>query len=102
MVVVTARVGLGDSKRLRELLAGAGPRDPAGHGLERHEVFVAADLVVFVFEGAQSGDAVRRLLPPELAETACVAEQVFSWERPIELDGVAYGPQPGPGDSDGG
>ena len=29
-------------------------------------------------------------------------QEVFSWRRPRELDGVTFGPTPGPGDSDGG
>ena len=37
-----------------------------------------------------------------LRRTPHVPGEVFSWERIFDLEGVSFGPQPGPGDSDGG
>jgi hypothetical protein len=70
--------------------------------------------MVFLFEGLHADAEVRRLLDgagalggaSRLAEHVegppKVFEEVFSWERPAELDGVSFSALPGAGDSDGG
>lgn len=112
--ILTARLKRGAFTRVREILREGPPFDLAGTSLERHQVFLARDEIVFVFEGLHAEEEVRHLLsdPGVLGRTGRLVrhlqglprtlEEVFSWERPIELDGVSFQADPGPGDSDGG
>jgi hypothetical protein len=100
---------------VRALLKQGPPFDPASiDGLERHEVYLAADEAVFVFESALGADGLAPLLAdPKLWEHASawgehvagaprIAEEAFSWSRPRLEEDVFYLPTPGPGDSEGG
>jgi hypothetical protein len=80
----------------------------------RHNVFLTAREVVFVFEARGAEAALH--LPGEdpafwkaadawselLAEAPRVAQERFSWTRSPDSPGFSYEPTPGPGDSDGG
>jgi hypothetical protein len=97
------------------LLKQGPPFDPASiEGLDRHEVYVTGDEVVFVFESALGADALAPLLAdPKLWERVSawgehvagaprIAEEAFSWSRSQPNEDVFYLPTPGPGDSEGG
>jgi hypothetical protein len=105
----------GSHDAVRELLAGGPPFDPDEiPGLERHEVFLTADEVVFTFDADLSDRALDALVAaPELWSAAVawrehiagpprLAESAFSWLRAAEPDELSSLPTPGPGDSDGG
>ena len=112
--VVTARLRPGAAPKVIELLEEGPPFDLDESGLERHMVFVADDELVCVFEGDRAEEETGRLLEASsvlegagrLAEhiegQPSLPREVFSWERPVELEGITFGPDPGPGDSDGG
>lgn len=100
---------------VRALLASGPPFDPEQmEGLDRHEVFLTAQEVIFLFDSNFGGDALARLIAdPELWQAAGawrehiagqprLAEEVYSWTRRNDTDELSYLPTPGPGDSDGG
>jgi hypothetical protein len=100
---------------VRALLEAGPPFDPDQvAALDRHEVFLTSNEVVFVFESPLGPDALTELLAtPEVWQAASawrehlaaaprIAEDAFSWERPELGNSVHYLPTPGPGDSDGG
>jgi hypothetical protein len=90
-VVAKLRPGAGDeAARLIEL---GPPFELEKTGMERHLVFLAADTVVFVFEGgnpnvvlnALSGTDEQSVLgawEPLLVETPTLAREAYSWVRP--------------------
>jgi hypothetical protein len=112
-IVLPIRPGSHDA--VRELLAAGPPFDPRDiPGLERHEVFLTTDEVVFTFD-AQPGDQALDTLvaDPDLWSAAAawrehlaglprLAESAYSWLRVEESDELSSLPTPGPGDSDGG
>jgi hypothetical protein len=112
--VVTAKLKPGCSAKFRRLLREGPPFEIAQTSLQRHLVFLAGDALVLLFEGQHAEREAKELLedPHVLGRMgrlrSCIEgaplllEEVFSWERPPpEIDGVAFGPQPGPGDSEG-
>jgi hypothetical protein len=84
----------GAEAAVEELLDAGPPFDPAAAGLDRHEVFLTGDEVIFVFESRDGTEAVEAMLaepsmapateawelhmagPPRLARLAYV------WSRP--------------------
>lgn len=112
--VVTARLREGSAEKVAQILREGPPFDIAATALERHEVFLSEGEVVFLFEGPRAEEEARRLMGSQsvIARVGrfdvhtdgepCLVREVFSWERPSQLDGVTFGPQPGPGDSEGG
>lgn len=112
--IVTASLRDGTADRIAEILREGPPFDLAETSLERHEVFLGDDELVFVFEGPGADAEARRLfknphvlnrlrrIRPHLQATPRLPREVFSWERPPQMDGVFFGADPGPGDSDGG
>lgn len=100
---------------VRSLLEGGPPFDPSQvAALDRHEVFLTSNEVVFVFESNLGTDALMEVLAgPDVWQAATawrehlagpprIAEDAFSWERPEPGNSMHYLPTPGPGDSDGG
>jgi hypothetical protein len=89
---VVARLRPGSGERARQILAGGAPYglDEAGFG--RHSVFLADEVVVFVFEGPGIEGLVRDLVDdpassstfsvwgPLLEGTPVLAREVFYWE----------------------
>jgi hypothetical protein len=113
VVVLPLKTGARDE--VRALLDAGPPFEPeAIEGLVRHEVFLTADEVVFMFESDLGVDALAPVLSqPHVWQAAGawhehidgpprIAEDVFSWSRAEEAAGVHFLPTPGPGDSDGG
>jgi hypothetical protein len=112
-IVLPIRPGSHDA--VRELLAAGPPFDPRDiPGLERHEVFLMADEVVFTFDAQLSDQALDTLVADANLWSAAVAwgehvagvprlaESAYSWLRVEESDELSSLPTPGPGDSDGG
>jgi hypothetical protein len=112
--VVTVGLKAGSFGEVRAILRQGPPFALEPTSLERHQVYLHRDELVFVFEGLHADAEVRRLLDDagalggasRLAEHVegppRAFEEVFSWERPAELDGVSFSALPGAGDSDGG
>ena len=111
--VVTARLREGSRHEVATLLEHGPPFDIERTSLERHEVFLGENEVVFLFEGPHAEAEARRLLfdarvasharpiSGDIQGPAELPAEVFRWERAPSLDGVSFGAQPGPGDSDG-
>jgi hypothetical protein len=103
----------GATGRARDLLKHGPPFDPAEAGLERHQVFLAEDEAIFVFE-ADAGDAVERLAADEsiwqaaagwgdlVAGPPRLADQAYAWSRPHPPEDTSFASTPGQGDSEGG
>jgi hypothetical protein len=112
--VVTARLKRGRLEHVREILREEPPFDAAETALQRQQVFLGRDEVVFLFDGPQADEVGRRLLDDSgilgrrgriarhLSGSPRTAYEVFSWDRPVELEGVSFQGSPGPGYSDGG
>ena len=112
--VITARLKPGSAPEALELIRQGPPFDLEGSRLERHMAFMSDDELVLVFEGVHAAEEARRLLQgspdPKVTDRLgdliegepTLPREVFSWERPTELEGVTFGPDPGPGDSEGG
>ena len=112
VIVVPLREG-GD-REARALLRQGPPVEPERGSLERYWAFVTNREAVLVFEapglGANDGAPWRDVSAwregsrwERCTESAPrLAQSIRSWERPPELDGLFFGPQPGPGDSEGG
>jgi hypothetical protein len=111
--VVTARLRKGSAPRLLEILRKGPPFDVGATSLDRHLVFLSEEELIFLFEGEHADEQAERLLTPKmLGPSGCIGAhldgspgtpvEVFSWARPPRLDGVYFGPYPGPGDSEGG
>jgi hypothetical protein len=91
-LAVVARLQPGSGERARRILAGGAPYglDEAGFG--RHSVFLAEEVVVFVFEGPGIEGLVRDLVDdptssstfsvwgPLLEGTPVLAREEFYWE----------------------
>jgi hypothetical protein len=114
-VAIVLPIEVGSHGAVRELLAAGPPFDPRDiPGLERHEVFLSADEVVFTFDAELGDRALDALVAaPELWSAAVawrehiagpprLAESAFSWLRGAESEELSSLPTPGPGDSDGG
>ena len=90
-VVVPLRPG--SELEVRSLLAAGPPFDPRQLELERHEVFLTRDEVVFVFESAHGTASIESLLadPGFLAQAGAwhehiagpprIAAEIYAWER---------------------
>lgn len=112
--VITAGLRRGSAPEVARILGEGPPFDIDKTTLERHEVFLSEEEVVFLFEGPHAEREARRLLSSRrvLSQAGRIGlhlegaprtpEERFSWERPARLDGVAYGAEPGPGYSEGG
>jgi len=112
--LITVRVRRGSSQAVRRILREGPPFDLEETSLERHLVFLAGNELVFLFEGPHAQEEAGRLLahPTALAQASRLApllagrprmpEEVFSWAKAERLEGVDFGPLPGPGDSEGG
>lgn len=112
--VITAALRRGSAPEVARILREGPPFDIDETSLERHEVFLSDEEIVFLFEGPHAEREARRLLSSKrvLSQAGRIGlhikgrprmpEERFSWERPSPLDGVAFGAFPGPGDSEGG
>ena len=111
--MVVLPLGQGTAEEARALLRQGPPVEPLRGGYERYAAFVTNREAILVLEGPRvgtgdeapwdvsawrEGSRWERLLRsgPRLAEV------IHSWERPPKLEGLSFGPLPGPGDSEGG
>jgi hypothetical protein len=90
-VVVPLRPG--SELAVRSLLAAGPPFDPDVVGLDRHEVFLTRDEVVFVFESSHGTAAIESLLADSgfleragawhehIAGPPRIATEIYAWER---------------------
>ena len=90
-IVVTARLRPGSEQKAKRLLAAGPPFDPGRIGLDRHDVYTAGELVVFVFEGQAVERRVAAVLnnpvrsasvaawAPLLAEPPRLAREAYHW-----------------------
>ena len=113
-LVISCPLAPGSGAEVRELLEEGPPFDLEASSLDRHEVFLTGDELIFVFEGPRAREEAERLMAsPEVLDRAGrlgahmtgsprLPEEVYSWERPEALEGLNFGSTPGPGDSDGG
>ena len=114
-VAIVLPIRPGSHEAVRELLTAGPPFDPHEiPGLDRHEVFVTEEEVVFTFDAQLSDRALDALVAaPELWPAAVtwsdhvaglprLAESAYSWLRIEESEELSSLPTPGPGDSDGG
>jgi hypothetical protein len=112
--VVSARLKDGAAPKALEMLNEGPAVDLEDSAFQRHAVFIAEDRLMFVFEKWDAGEDGGRLLQsPSLVWGAARLErliggdltlhrELFAWERPAAVEGLVFGPDPGPGDSDGG
>ena len=82
-IALVARLKPGAEPRAAELIAKGPPFDPGELGITRHSVYLAADAVVFVFEGHEVESAVDDLVEDPLRWTV---NQAFDAWRPL-VDG---------------
>jgi hypothetical protein len=92
-IVLVARLKAGMLERVRALVAEGPPFDPEAIGLERNELFLTDDAVIFVLEGRHVLEVVQRLVQePGLWKAALdwdacltgrpqLAEIAYSWSR---------------------
>ena len=90
-IAVVATLLPGSRERAAEIIAGGAPYGLSLAGFERHSVFLADEVVVFVFEGAQIEGLVRDLVnnrassaefaawAPLLQGTPVLAREEFHW-----------------------
>lgn len=83
-IALLARLKAGAEQRAAELIAEGPPFDPTELGLRRHSVYLAADAVIFVFEGHEVESAVDGLI--ENPARWMVNEAFDAWRPLIEGD----------------
>ena len=92
-LAVIAKLRPGTSEEAANLVELGPPFDPGQYGIERHSVFLAADLVVFIFEGGQPNSLLAALgsadnqsvlaaWEPLLDSTPSIAREVYHWDSP--------------------
>jgi len=91
-LAVVARLRPGSGERARRILAGGAPYGLDESGFGRHSVFLAEEVVIFVFEGPGIEGLVRDLVDdptssstfsvwgPLLEGTPVLAREEFYWE----------------------
>lgn len=90
-VVATLRPGM--SEQAEKLVTLGPPFDPLSKGLQRHIVFLAADTVVFVFEGGDAHALLTAFSDPDAQSalgaweslvdgTPRIAREAYSWISP--------------------
>jgi hypothetical protein len=91
-LAVVARLRPGSGERAREILAGGAPYELGQAGFRRHSVFLAEEVVLFVFEGPGIEGLVRELVNDPtssaafsvwgqlLEGTPVLAREEFYWE----------------------
>jgi hypothetical protein len=91
--LVTLRLKPGAAVEAGRILRDGPPFDVESSRLERHFVFLAADEIVFLFEGEHAAAEARRLLAdpsvitqasrlgPLVQGTPRMPQEVFAWER---------------------
>jgi hypothetical protein len=94
---VIAKLRPGAAEQAARLIELGPPFDPDTHEIERHLVFLAADTVVFVFEGGRPNSLLAALAgadeqavlgqwEPLLDGTPTIAREAYSWVGPGARD----------------
>lgn len=92
-LAVIAKLRPGSSEEAANLIELGPPFEPGKHGIERHSVFLAPDVAVFVFEGGQPNSLLASLggsheqsalgaWEPLLDGTPLIAREAYDWIRP--------------------
>lgn len=92
-IAVIARLRPGSADEAAKLIELGPPFDPRAHRIERHSVFLAPDVAVFVFEGGQVSSLLASLggadeqsvlaaWEPLLDGTPMIARETFHWINP--------------------
>jgi hypothetical protein len=110
-LLVTARVRPASVPVLRAALEGGQLFRPDDPGPGSHEAFLAEDRLLVLLTGPEAEAAATRLLEADPAEVGALAthldgparlwREASAGERVPPLEGVAFGPLPGPGNSEG-
>ena len=79
-IAIVVRLKPGAEPRAAELIANGPPFDPGELGITRHSVYLAADAVVFVFEGHEVESAVDDLVEDPFR---WMVNQAFDAWRPL-------------------
>ena len=101
-VAVIAKLRPGAAEQAARLIELGPPFDPRKHEVERHTVFLAADAVVFVFEGGNVNSllaslggadeqAVLGAWEPLLDGTPMIARESYNWVRPARVSANHWG-----------
>lgn len=110
--VAIGRIEPGSAPALRAALRRAPPFGLPETTIEHLSLFVDGERVVLVFEGPDAArEAARLLADPSVLGAASrlgmhleqapePPDEVFSWSRPELIEGVSFGAQAGPGDSE--
>jgi hypothetical protein len=113
-LVITAKLRPGSETEVRKLLLRGPSFELHGTGLDRHAVFLAPEQLVLLFEGERADEEAASLLERSgvlqagsrlagfIEGELTMSQEVFSWSRAPDFEGISFGPQPGPGDSEGG
>ena len=92
-LAVIAKLRPGAAEQAAQLVELGPPFDPDEHEIERHLVFLASDMVVFVFEGGRPNSLLAALAgaheqsvlgqwEPLLEGTPIIAREAYSWVVP--------------------
>ncbi len=92
-IAVIARLRPGVAEEAAKLIELGPPFDPQVHRIERHAVFLAADVAVFIFEGGQVASLLASLGGPDeqsvlaaweplLDGTPMIAREAYHWIHP--------------------
>ena len=101
-LAVVAKLRPGAADQAARLLELGPPFDPREHEVERHTVFLAADTVVFVFEGGHVNSLLASLggadeqaalgaWEPLLEATPVIASESYSWVSPARASANHWG-----------
>ncbi len=92
-LAVIAKLRSGAAAEAAKLIELGPPFDPPAHKIERHTVFLASDVVVFIFEGGQVSSLLASLGGPDeqsvlaaweplLDGTPTIAREAYHWIGP--------------------
>jgi hypothetical protein len=95
-IAVIAKLRPGVTDEAARLIEAGPPFDPSKHDVERHTVFLAPDVVIFVFEGGHVNSLLSALGGPDeqaalgaweplLDGTPLIAQQAYDWISPARL-----------------
>jgi hypothetical protein len=101
-MAVIAKLRPGAAEEAAKLIELGPPFDPPAHQIERHTVFLAADLAVFSFEGGQVSSLLASLAgrdeqsvlaawEPLLDGTPVIAREAYHWVDPARRMQESWG-----------
>jgi hypothetical protein len=92
-IAVIAKLRPGSAEQAAKLIEQGPPFDPSQHDVERHTVFLAPDVAIFVFEGGRVNSLLAALggadeqaalgaWEPLLDGTPLIAQEAYNWVSP--------------------